>query len=263
MRYGIFTGFSKLKRQHLKMMREIGISDAYICLIAKRNFSGMRSVEDTIVSLRTVVDEGLVPHLMYWVFRDSAYIAAMVNHVVQSTKLIYPASILLNCEKDYETGKYDPIQAAAQIRLGLSNYKLGVVRIFDPTPSPAMAAVINVCEYDMPEAYSIWFPQQEPHWSHDKATFPGTMQQNIAEHRVPNKRLVMGLACYFGDRPATTAHPKMSKELTISMSLNETHRQGVHEAVYWSMPHLTRGDKTANETLMCLKSEFQRYKMPV
>lgn len=259
MRFGIFTGFARPSRYNLEQMKQAGFTDAYLCLISKRNFASMRQPQDVERDVATIVGSGLVPHIMYWVFRDNAFIDSMVDHVNKSTRNVKVESILLNCEKDYHDGSFESQKCAKYIRAKLSNYRIGVVGL--PSLHKTVKDLLAVCDYGMPEAYSIWFPQTESHWSHSKATFPGTMQ-DAAYLEWNHRPLVMGLACYFGARPASTAHPDMSKELTMSMSINETIRLGVDNMAFWSMPHIVRNTQLSNEILICLKTEFQRYRIP-
>jgi len=258
LRYGIFTGFARPTRTKLVQMKQMGFDDAILCLISKRDFSGMRLPKYVAEDLSLIADCGMTPHIMYWVFRDKSFIDKMVSHFLLSVSGIPIGSVVLNCEADYHVGSFESKACALYLRSKFANFVMSVVGL--PGLHSTVKDLLAVCDYGIPEAYSIWFPQEEPHWSHTKSTFPGTMQQD-AYADWKHRPVVMGLGCYFGQRPGNQIHPPMSKELTMSMSLNETHRLGVLTAYYWSMPHLVRDNQNAIETMMCLKSEFQRYRV--
>ena len=180
-------------------------------------------------------ETGLVPHLMIWAVRDKNRLPASLDWCrAAMEKIPQLRSVLLDCEGQWHKGKgIGPNAAAHMTAEKLKGYRWGVTGLtkLHRTVRPvAMAA-----SYVLPQCYSFWKPGGK-HWSHSRSSFPMTIQATGVESwKEAESEIIMGLGCYWANRPASGLTPALSASQTMSACAIETVALEVYSAWYWSL----------------------------
>lgn len=196
-------------------------------------------------------------HLMPWMIRNKDFIVSCYENLQEFLELmemyhIDIKSVLLDAEKDWFFGDDlldldDAIKLTKNFKFKLKNknIELGVtslLKIQEP-----IKPLAKLCDYVLPQAYSVYFQNKSNHWSHNEVFTPG-ISQEVAYNSWSkyNNNIVMGLAIYNEYRPPLNGHRGFPINLSLETSLNVTKSIGVDRIAYWDLNKIIgKGHKTA------------------
>lgn len=253
-RIGIFTNWSTPSDEALRFsIEQCGFEDLVIGVPARDRASStwspgfdQRSLEERIVATRQA---GLTPWVMVWAIREQAWLEGALPWLVDLARRL-GACPVLDCEPDrhvpaWHVGRLAPELARETLIDELGELPWAVTGLDELHWSvKPLAQVAPIC---VPQAYSIWKPGGEQHWSHSAHTAPGYQQARAIESwsrigGVPLDRITMGLGCYWGARPAFGAiAPALPSARSYRIAAAETAALGVPRAWYWALEHI-RGE---------------------
>lgn len=200
--------------------------------------------------VRACRDATLMPVVMVWLVRTPAFIRTTCDWLLSLEDSNLP--LLLDAEEAYyKSSQYTSTAAAHDIKTRLIDRYWGVTSI--PRPPDTVDQLIRAAKFTVPQCYSYWKPGPKEHWSHSRATFPGPEQSlGASVYRALNPRaeMIMGLGCYWANRPADRYTPELTASQIMRFSCIETLAQGITTSWWWSLKWLRekgeRGDKVRN-----------------
>ncbi len=252
---GVFADWSMPSRRELEVAART-FNVVILGVLPKEPFKRIDVWEPTISPARVretgimAMQMGFRVVVMAWMGRGEKQIRAACAYVKQAVKSISTECRgLLDCEKTYDTGvgvhplPYDV--ADDLVASELQGIDWGVTGI-SPNVDDSLIPLLKVAPFRVPQAYSIFKPKKpgEDHWSHSPSTFPGVMQRRAFDHWSavadldPEKpaRVIMGLANYWGARPASALTPAITHEQMLRFSCAEVASlPGVDEEWFWSL----------------------------
>lgn len=229
MRLWIFHDFQVPTEDHLMLYHELGFTDIVLGVTTNRkqfklNYTKKKWADAAKMSWRY----NLTPHFMVWAIRKQSAIEDTFDVLVPLIKDTGVESLMFDAEGTWHKGReIGPTAAAGIVRDVADEYSLKVgVTGLDRLHS-TVKPLAEVCDYILPQAYSFWKPVQlcndGKHWSHSAHTFPGVQQRKAFESwNLPSKDFVMGLACYWGDRPKNRLTPTITDAQSMRFSMTET-----------------------------------------
>lgn len=259
MRLWIFADFSVPTEAHIAQYAQCGFTDVVLGVAkSTTEFKLSSTATRWLKACELIRKYGMKPHFMVWAIRERSFIEQTFEVLLPLADQGDVSSLLFNAEGTWHRGKVGGAQAlsaqaaANLIRQLRSPLDLGVVG-FDRLHTTVLP-LAKVCNYIMPEAYSFWKPGGD-HWSHSWHTFPGPQQRRAYDAwwvKLPEKQFVMGLACYWGDRPRRGVAPALYDVQSMRLAMTETvavwHEaaapnsphslDGFQGAAYWSGKHL-------------------------
>lgn len=177
---------------------------------------------------------GIRAHLMIWAKRRQAFLDSSLDWLREQCRdasELY--SVLLDCEGSWHRSGMPAKSAAAMVGDRLDGVIWGVTGL--TALHTTVAPIARLASYVVPQAYSFWKPG-ENHWSHSRSTYPQVMQATAHKSwsTVPGE-LIMGLGCYWQERPAFDKQPKLSELQTMRACAIESTALEVERAWYWSL----------------------------
>jgi hypothetical protein len=255
--WGIFCDWKLPSKFDIDFIRFVGFNDAVLG-VGNKNWNPKTGVwaptysRDAIVKVASaLVDCGVRVHLMPWAIRSKYWLDVAVPWFAETAEAAGCLSVLFDVEKDWHTGSISASKAAkfiADFMDGIPGVALGVTGLSYLHSSVFLLAAI--ADYVVPQAYSIWRPVVKNHWSHSSSTFPAVQQAAAYKSWSSIGRtdgIVMGLANYWGARPAQTGCPALKQAQTLMIACAETERLGCLSAWFWSLKWLLRRTRIADE----------------
>lgn len=197
--------------------------------------------------VRACRDATLMPTVMVWLVRTPRFIESTCDWLLALDDKDIP--LLLDAEEAYyRSAAYSSIAAAHDVKMRLVARHWGVTSI--PRPPDTVEALIRQAKFTVPQCYSFWKPGGRPHWSHNRATFPGPEQAlgaTVWRALNPTADLIMGLGCYWAERPADRYTPKLTASQIMRFSCIETLAQNIHASWWWSLKWLQLKDERGDE----------------
>ena len=238
----IFADWKLPNDNDLALIEEMGFTDVVLGMgvVKDSAFQPQYAASRIVAGAEALKKRGVRVHVMSWVSRQRTFIKAMCRWLIEICEQTEAASALLDAEGYWHKGKgITPEDAAALVKSSLEGLScaLGVTGLsrLHKTVRP----LLDVCDYGLGQAYSIWKPNESEHWSHDLSTEPGKQQlSSWASWGAADKPLVMGLSNYWAARPARFGLPKMSAEASLKKALEGAIQVGATEVAYWSLKWL-------------------------
>jgi hypothetical protein len=190
--------------------------------------------EKIIERVEACSQAGLETIVMPWAIRKEDSINQMCDWLLEHFKTSTP--ILFDAEEPWYRGTINQHKAAEIIAEALSDRIWGVTSV--PKMSLSVEPLAKLASILIPFGYAVWNPESKSHWSHSKSSFPGVLQDVAAinwKPKNPEARFIMGLANYWGARPATGKTPALSASHTMRFSCIETIALGIYEACFWAL----------------------------
>jgi len=241
-RLWIFADWKLPDRCDLEMVEEMGFTDVVLGMGVNDNgcFKTKYGKQRVVNSAEQVKALGPRVHVMSWIRRQKTFIRECGEWMVDICEATDAASGMLDAEGDWHRNSgVSAAEGAALVQEvfdGLS-CSLGVTGLskLHSTVRP----LLDVCDYGLGQAYSIWKPGSKEHWSHSKATEPGAQQAaSWASWGVADKPLVMGLSNYWANRPARFGMPAMGVRESLEKALEGARLVGADHVAYWSVKWL-------------------------
>jgi hypothetical protein len=177
-------------------------------------------------------------YMMYWGVRNKQWLEDSLSHIKDISDELGTKPVLDN-EGEWHKGNLDPYVAKDKIvDVFGSGY---IVTGLDKLRS-SLRPVVQSCSLAIPQAYSIWKPKVQNHWSHSSHTFPGYQQVralNSWSQYIDKEKIVQGLSNYWGDRPATGKQPALTQNQTMMLAATQTIDLELFEAWYWTIEFLS------------------------
>lgn len=250
-RLGVFADWKLPTDEELRFVSEDLRFDDVIFGIARdtsrAGWSPKYSESKVIERIAASRQAGLEPVVMPWAVKSEIGIEEMCSFILNVTGK--ETASLLDTEEDWYASLGMTKQSAAErVADRLSERTWGVSGIggLHKTVEP----IASLSKFNVPQCYPFWKPTADKHWSHSSSTFPGPQQdQGFERWKDINEQaeLIMGLGCYWAERPANGTTPKLSASHTMRFAAIETVSLGVTTAWYWSlkwlMEHGERGDE--------------------
>jgi hypothetical protein len=210
-------------------------------------FAPSYGLKRTTSVINKLYNIGVNVHLMAWMHRDAVFVHDCITYLSKLALDTGADSILLDCEKDWHNGSVDPSTVIMHgilqnhfFRAG--DFDLGVTGL--SFLHPTVKHLAEVCDYVIPQAYSIWKPGKENHWSHSDHTEPYYQQRkSYDDWSACEKPIILGLSNYWASRPkrmftTSSKHnflPKMSTEESLKQSISGAFECNVDGIAYWSL----------------------------
>lgn len=246
MRTWIFADWKLPNQSDIDLIDDLGFTDVVLGLALPKTarftpLYGGKRVVNTIKKIYDQLDVNV--HLMSWMHRESKFVWECTNYLSKLAIDTCAESILLDTEKDWHNGNIKP---ETVVRHGIltnpfykaGNFELGVTGLsfLHPTVKP----LLEVCDYCIPQAYSIWKPGQEDHWSHSESTEPYHQQRrSVDDWSVCNKNIILGLSNYWASRPIREVGGlskfKIDTEESLTRAINGAMSKNVYGVAYWSL----------------------------
>jgi hypothetical protein len=190
---------------------------------------------------------------MGWYSRNESFMKRAAPDLIDLAEATQCRTMLGDAEKYWHEGNM-PVDEAADLTKELFANKpcpFGITGLAKLQRS--LVKLIDVVDYRMPQAYPIWKPGKEKHWSHSKATEPVTIQETAWNTwNMADNESVIGLGCYWAMRPARYGWAKMGQLDSMYRALHTSLALGSKAVAYWSLKHL-HGNKWARQ-----RAEFIR-----
>jgi hypothetical protein len=235
MRLWVFADFKPLNDNDLKLLESLNVTDVVLGLADSKpsQFKPKFTDEKLRSNVKELRNLNIDPHFMIWIKRHQKFINESCKYLLGIEDEFKPRSILLDAESHWHEGSIASNTASKLIEDNLTPImcKLGVTGL--AVLKPSVKSLLRICDYGLPQAYSIWKPNDSDHWSHSKTTEPGRLQRTaLSTWGVEDKPIVMGLACYW------TARPNLGQIESMRIALDTTITLGNNEVAYWSLKHL-------------------------
>jgi hypothetical protein len=247
----VFADFKLPTSKDLKLLQSLNITDVVLGVeVEYRSWKLKYSEERIIEAVNKLHNRGLQAHLMCWLSRDRTDITQTAQGMIHLANQTQCKTMLLDAEYHWHRGAMSSGSAAQLIAEGFKEKPcdLGVTGL--GILNPSVKHLLKVCDYGIPQAYSIWKPGTEAHWSHSRSTEPGQLQvTSWRSWNTCNKPLIMGLSCYWAERPPRRGMPRMNQIDSMYHSLETSKVLGANSFAYWSLKHLHRNsqaDQRAN-----------------
>ncbi len=206
-------------------------------------------IKDSVSKLK---DMGIRPHLMAWIRRDKQYIEDCCSWMRSIVEASGAHSAMLDAEHDWHNGSFDVSDAVDLVAKKFEGraFKLGITGL--SAMHSTVGPLVEASDYGLGQAYSIWKPNADGHWSHNDSTEPGIEQHASWESwKQAGKYLVMGLSNYWASRPKRTVKgktvPEMSQLESLQTCLDASVQVGAAQIAYWSLKHLRGTGSTVKE----------------
>ena len=274
MKLGFFADWFPPTTAGLREMKAIGAStvifgvgtsrDARSGFIASQLWNKAK-LSRLVRAARTIE---LEPVVMFWVRRRERYMETMLEwfeDAIESQPGMDNLTVLWDCEKDWRRADYSAamsLEAATDLLVHFAEdhrLRAGVTGL--PVLSSAVLPLAKRVDFTVPQAYSIWKPRDESHWSHSPKTAPMVMQQLAntswasvnetlrkegSNHYVDSS--VIGLASYWGARPKSgRVWQSITEGQAMRASLAEAKHLGYDQAWFWSWKFV--GQKSGKQQL--------------
>ena len=246
MRVWIFADFNDIDDKELELLRTLNITDVVLGVADENPSTFALNNSETIFRENSdqLMNMGIDVHLMSWIRRDSKFIENMAASLTNLTEKISPRSVLLDAEKHWHKGRMSVPNACKLLKQSMSSIQvpIGITGL-----AQLQSTVKELCRtfdksYGLPQAYSIWKPGEEPHWSHSDSTSTPHLQRQAfntwndvydttSEDYEPSK-IVMGLAAYWLQRPGVSAESVFNSAIAATKALN------IQEVAFWSLNHI-------------------------
>lgn len=211
------------------------------------------SLPKLVASAKWLQEHNIKIHLMYWLKSDPKSVDALdslISKQLEELKKngIVIDSILYDAEKDWHKNK-----SGITVVLSCVN-KLDIMqrRINSDNPSikfgvtglaklhDSLIPLIHICDYVIPQAYAVWFPGVNIHWSHSPNTRPLKIVKTAHETwGFYKKPTVMGLANYYLKRPmewiGNNLYPATTESQNLELCISECKKYGYDRVAYWSL----------------------------
>lgn len=194
-----------------------------------------------ICAVQEAREAGLSAHLMIWGHRNRNYLIRALGDLREWRAESGAGLIILDAEDDWHAGAH-AVDACVQVverELYASPWAVTGLGPIHRTVRPlAERATITI-----PQAYSIWHPEDPSHWSRSPATArrlvpPGFQRRCWEQWHHVSDRVELGLAAYWLARPGMKAAEVAEEQLVAALDL------GCSRAWYWSLRHLRRSAET-------------------
>lgn len=245
----IFADWKLPDETDLLLIQEMGFTDVVLGIgdDVDGRFRCKFSTSRIVNAAEAVRALGVRVHLMSWVRRERTFITDMAASLVPLCRSAGASTLMLDAEGHWHQSQGISATAAAALvksALGDLGCPVGVTGLSNLHQT--VRPLLDVCDYGLGQAYSIWKPGAGDHWSHSDATRPGWQQAvSWASWSAADKPLIMGLSNYWAARPARNGQPKMSAEDSMKAALDSAIKVGAREAAYWSLKWLRAKGSTA------------------
>lgn len=235
----LFTDFKVPIPSKIKIIKNLNVSDVVLG-VGKPPYGQITFSNNSIITCSNALAEaGINVHLMSWVSRRTEeHIEYAYNLLKSFTNIIDCKSIMLDLEKDWIVGQYSLDRAIdmtkdlvdkIQCQFGVTSYSL--------LPS-SVIPILDICDYVIPQAYSVWKPSNTKHWTHSDLTIPGDMQEiscSVWSKHINKEKIVMGLGCYWLLRPNV-----ISEYENLKICIDKVKELEIDKVAYWSLKHLVK-----------------------
>jgi len=252
-RLWIFADFKLPSDKDLDLIKQLKFTDVVLGVVTEQHsvFTPKYSDARVIAAADKLRTLGVRVHIMAWLRRDRKFIRKCAQWMKAITAATQAASGLLDAEKHWHLGAgISATKAAALVAREFDGMpcSLGVTGLSDLHRT--VRPLLDVCDYGLCQAYSIWKPGRTEHWSHSRGTTP--KQQQIKSWSSwgagTNKPLVMGLSNYWTRRPSQPETPAMDAHTSMEAALRGATLVGATEIAYWSLKWL-HGASPARQTV--------------
>ncbi len=239
----IFADWKLPVQKDLDLIEALGFTDVVLGVVLPKTnkFKPSYSTAKIVAAVDDLRQLGVRVHIMAWIYRQKTYIRQCGDWMCRICRETGAESGMLDAEKDWHKGWGISAPEAAKL----------VKQVFAEMPCPlgvtglsnlhqTVKPLLEVCDYGLGQAYSIWKPNSPDHWSHSRSTEPLTQQlTSWASWSEGGKPLVMGLSNYWAKRPARFGNlPLMDARQSLLKSLEGTRQAGADEVAYWSLKWL-------------------------
>lgn len=253
-RLGVFADWRLPTDEQLAFVsQELGFNEIILGLWPVEGGHGWKArytLAEVDERVRACRDATLMPVIMVWLVRSPEFIESTCNWLLTLEDGNLP--IVLDAEEAYyRSSKLTCVAAAQEIRARLADRYWGVTSITKPPDT--VDQLIRYAKFVVPQCYSFWKPGRGNHWSHSRSTFPGPAQAlgaTVYRAMNPQAEMIMGLGCYWAERPAHSLTPMLTASQVMRIACTETMAQGITTAWWWSLKWLMedgeRGDEVRN-----------------
>lgn len=244
MRVWVFTDWNPLNNAEVTLLRWLKCSDVVLGIMSGNGIPSAMFMHKFVMNTIALQNLGLRVHHMYWLSRNRGRIRDIASTIRTVGSRCSPDTILFDAEGSWhQSDSTDPTFTAPKARDFLYEQLGELLAVYGltgiaPKMHESLDPLAECSHYLLPQAYSIWHPMSESHWSRSNVTEPGTMQRQAftgwrrVQSRCQSAPLVMGLAAYW------TKRPKMSQLDSMSRCIEAVRQLGVNEVAYWSLKHL-------------------------
>jgi hypothetical protein len=251
----IFADFKLPDPKEIELLTTLNITDVVLGIESEHRSWRLKYSEDQIVeTVNKLHNRGLQTHLMCWISRDQEDIIKTAEGMLHLAENSGCKTMLLDAERHWHKGPMLPNRAAALIadKFAGRTCKLGVTGLANINPT--IVDLLKVCDYGLPQAYSIWKPEAQDHWSRSISTEPGCLQiVSWDRWMMYGKPLVMGLSCYWAARPPRYKMPAINQIDSMNRCLGTSKVLGAGSVAYWSLKHLHK-NKSAEQRADFIRS---------
>ena len=239
----IFADFKLPGNRDLELIEDLKFTDVVLGVVTEQHpvFTPKYSDAKVIATAHKLRALGVRVHIMAWLRREPGFIRECARWMKAITTETQAASGLLDAEKHWHFGTGISATRAAAL----------VAREFDGMPCSlgvtglsnlhrTVRPLLDVCDYGLCQAYSIWKPGRAEHWSHSRGTTPKEQQIKAwaSWGGGADKPLVMGLSNYWARRPLRPGAPAMDARASLKATLDGASLVGATEIAYWSLKWL-------------------------
>lgn len=253
--FGAFTNWRLPTPDDLTLAREAGFTELIIGVPNTKpemGFAPAKEDRQVLSALRATATAGLLPGIMVWAERSPAWMGAALPWLARMATEA-KAIPVLDCEgpirgsgPGWHRGTLPAQEAAEGVAHALDDHEWAVTGL--PSLHESLRPLVQRASFVIPQAYTVWHPSEPEHWSHSDATFPGQMQMDAAASWLPwtNGSLIMGLSCYWAERPdAGKGVPAISARLNLVSSIAGAISVGADAVWFWKLETLKNPDSKA------------------
>lgn len=242
----IFADFNSIDEDELKLLQDIKATDVVLGIagVESKSFELAFSADTIRANCAQLKAVGINPHLMIWLRRSKQFINDSAEVIVPLVTECEPASLMFDVEGHWHKGRYN-VQDASELvkqvyRDELPNCPIGVTGLSRMHDTVEILSDTIAADYVIPQAYSVWKPTKDKHWSHSSSTEPGDMQMASYTSWMDGKswRMIMGLGVYWLRRPSRDGKEAMVDGDNLNICIDATRQLGVDSVAYWSLKHI-------------------------
>jgi hypothetical protein len=242
-----FGGWSHLSQEKRKVILDFNCTDIVLGLNVNPKKFVFYNREKIIEDCKWLYENEIRIHIMPWVNCTDSFLIKMGNDVFDLiddlNEMNIPVdSLLLDTEKHWYKNTYKVNDYIEEVEDALNQYiipfknkikkdynvELGTTSLLKIPEKVKPLAEIS--DYTIPQAYSVWFPTEKNHWSHDRVFEPIVAQNKAFKSWHPySKKIIMGLACYYETRPGYPQKQNLKDCLRATLEL------GINEIAYWDI----------------------------
>jgi len=208
---------------------------------------------------------GMNTHAMAFIYRKRKYLGDCLNMLEYAARL-KPHSVLLNIEgpglRGNAVSKEEYLNFIDRLFFGLYGLGVALGSVVIPPYPKLLYPMLGYFDYVILEAYSFWSKNNTRLWSHTDKMFPGQFQKKVIadfgkcseeifgstpKEYIRNK-LIVGLANYELDRPATMVRPAVSQKENVRLCIEAVDSADIPSIAVWSLKNF-RGNSAQRKEI--------------